>query len=69
MEKVYKVQSYLVKFDTCTPVDINVSIYHENQTELFKEEILEEAYGYLEDIGIKMDESNLFEIETLEMIE
>ncbi len=64
---VYKVQHYLVKFDMANPVDVNISVYHENKTELSREEILAEAFGYAEEVGITVDESCLFEIETLEM--
>lgn len=65
-EKVYKVQSYVVKFDL-GPVDVNVNVYHENQTELSREEILEEAFCYLEDVKIELKEEEIFEIETLEL--
>jgi hypothetical protein len=64
MEKVYKVQSYVVKFDTVTPVDISVNVYHENQTQLTREEIIAEALGYLQDLNIEMEENDVFEIET-----
>jgi hypothetical protein len=64
MEKVYKVQSYVVKFDTVTPVDISVNVYHENQTQLTREEIIAEALGYLQDLNIQMEENDVFEIET-----
>ncbi len=64
MEKVYKVQSYVVKFDTVTPVDISVNVYHENQTQLTREEIIAEALGYLQDLKIEMEEKDIYEIET-----
>lgn len=66
MEKVYNVQSYLVKFNLGNPVDVNINVYHENQTELTREEILEEAFGYAKEVGIELAEKDLFEIETLD---
>lgn len=65
-EKVYEEQTYLVKFDLGL-VDVNISVHHQNQTELTREEIIEEALGYAEDAGIKLEERDLFEIETLIM--
>lgn len=64
-DKIYKVQNYLVKFDL-GPVDVNINVYHENQTELTREEILEEAFGYAKNEGIELTEHELAEIETLE---
>ena len=65
---VFAVQSYVVKFDL-GPVDVNINVYHENQTELTREEILEEALGYAEDAEIKVTERDVFEIETVELTE
>lgn len=65
-EKVYKVQSYLVKCDMGNPVDVNINVYHEDQTELTREEIIEEAFDYAKEVGIELSERDIFEIETLE---
>jgi len=54
LEVVYKVQEYLVEFDY-GPVDLKVCVYHENKTELSKEEIIEEALCYIEEAGVKFD--------------
>lgn len=69
MSKIYKVQSYLVKFNMGNPVDININVYHENQTELSRDEIITEALGYAEEVGIEFCENQLNEIEVLEMKE
>lgn len=68
----YSVQSYMVKFDTNTPVDIHVNVYHSGsaKTALTRNEIIKEALDYLEDIKITgFSESDLSEIETLELEE
>lgn len=65
-EKIYKVQSYLVKCNMSNPVDVNINVYHVDQTELTRDEIIEEAFGYAMELGIELNESNIFEIETLE---
>lgn len=62
MNKVYKIQSYLVIFDTRSPVDIHISVYHENQTKLTREEIIKETIGYAEDVGIVLSEQDICEI-------
>lgn len=68
-EKVYKVQSYLVKFDMGNPVDINVSVYWENAIKLSNTEIINEAMGYIEELGINIvNDCDLFEIETIELL-
>lgn len=65
--KKFKVQSYLVKFDL-GPVEVFINVYHSNdQPELTRAEILEEAFGYADDAGIKLNENSLYEIETLEL--
>jgi hypothetical protein len=63
-EKVYSVQEYLVKYDF-GKVEVNVYVYHENQTKLTTEEIVEEARGYLEDSGIEVEEYEDYQIATL----
>jgi len=68
-EKVYKVQSYLVKCDMGNPVDVNINVYHTNKTKLTREEIIAEAFGYAEEVGIELHEDEIVEIETLELIE
>lgn len=65
-ETVYKVQSYLVKFDMGNPVDVNINVYHENQTQLTRQEILDEAICYAEEVGVRLSERDLYKIETLE---
>lgn len=66
MERIYSVQSYLVKFDIGNPVEVSVSVYHENQTELTKDEILEEAMSYIKEVNIDLTEKDVYEIVTLE---
>lgn len=66
MERIYSVQSYLVKFDMGNPVEVSVSVYHENQTELTKDEILEEAMSYIKEVNIDLTEKDVYEIVTLE---
>jgi hypothetical protein len=59
-------QTYIVKFDTLTPVDINVTVQHLNTTQLTRDEIVKEAMGYLEQVNINyISESDIFEIETV----
>lgn len=70
--KHYSTQSYMVKFDTNTPVDVNVNVYHDGNIipKLTGEEILAEALDYLEDINITgFSASDHYEIETLELKE
>ncbi|MCM3603208.1 hypothetical protein M3175_20935 [Robertmurraya korlensis] len=64
-EIIYKEQEYKVHFDTCTPVDISITVYHQEQTELTREEIIEEALGYAEDLGLELREQSITEIATL----
>lgn len=65
-EKIYSVQSYMVKFDL-GPVDVNINVYHTDKTRLTRDEIIEEALGYAVDRGIDLSFMEVFEIETLEM--
>jgi hypothetical protein len=66
VEKVIPVQSYVVKFDMGNPVDLHINVYHEEQTKLTREEIVEEALGYAEEIGIEVTEKEVYEIIELE---
>ena len=66
VQPIYSVQSYLVKFDMGNPVDVNINVYHQDQTVLTRKEIIEEALGYAEEIGFDITEQDIFEIETLE---
>lgn len=64
--KKYKQQTYLVKFDTLTPVNISVTIEHYDTHELTRSEIVNESLGYLEDFNILgFYESDIFEIEII----
>lgn len=65
-EKVLDTQQYCVVFDTKTVVDLGVSVYHENQTKLTREEIIEEAIGYFKDFDVSyIDESWVDDVEAL----
>jgi hypothetical protein len=66
VEKIIPVQSYVVKFDMGNPVDLHINVYHEEQTKLTREEIIEEALGYAEEIGIKVTEREVYEIVELQ---
>lgn len=59
----YSVQYYVVHFDTNTPVNVSVDVYHQNQTALSKKEIMEEAIGYLADLRLDFKEKDAFAIE------
>ena len=63
-ELIYQVQEYKVKYDL-GPITIYVTVYHENQTELSKSEILAEALEYLHEANIEVREGDLLEIETI----
>jgi len=58
----YKVQSLIVHFDTDTPVEVTVNVYHENTPILNEVEIMQEALGYLEDLQINVDEKGFYKI-------
>lgn len=66
-KKFYKIQSYLVKFDLGSPVDVHINVYENNQNELTRDEIIKEALAYGKDAGIQLNESELFDIITLEL--
>lgn len=65
METTFKTQSYDVKFDL-GKVDISINVYHENQTQLSRKEIIDEAMGYADDANLDLKESDIYEIVTLE---
>lgn len=65
MSKILREQEYKVHFDTRTPVSISVTVHHKDKTKLTKEEIITESLGYLEDLGIEMEENQIIEIKTL----
>ena len=48
------------------PVRIHVNVYHENQTQLTDEEIIEEALGYAEDAKLNLTEGDVDTIQVLE---
>lgn len=50
----YEVQHFIVSYDTGTPVEIEVDVYHDSQELLTIKEILDESEGYMEDIGISV---------------
>lgn len=67
-ETIYEVQSYKVQFDMGNPVEVNINVYHEGQTLLSHEEIIDEALGYAEEVGIKVSERDAM-IDTLQLEE
>lgn len=64
-ELIYNIQEYRVKFDLGNPVEISIGVYHENQTELTRDEIIAEALGYAHEVKLPLDESSIYEIETV----
>lgn len=60
------IQEYIVQFDIHSKIDIYVTIYHETPIILTNQEIIDEAFCYLEESGIKADERNIVEIRSIE---
>lgn len=67
MSVIFAIQSYTV-FIQSGPVDLNVSIYHEDKTRLTHQEIVDEALSYCEDEGMTFTQNDIDEVETLEMV-
>jgi|GEM_PF-2699475 len=65
--KVFNTQSYLVRFDMGNPVTIDICVEHHNQTLLTRAEIIEEALGYAQEVGIEIHEQDNYFIQTLQI--
>lgn len=50
----YSIQSYDVVFQFDNPCVLHVNVYREGETLLTREEIFEEAKGYMEDMGLTL---------------
>lgn len=64
---IYKIQEYRVVFEESSAVDLVVSITHEFETILSRDEILEEAIGYLEDLGICDHDTKHCQVKTVRL--
>lgn len=58
-QKIYNEQSYIVEVDMGNPVTIEINVWHQNQTELTRDEIIEEAIGYAEEIDVSISENDI----------
>lgn len=67
--KVYEEQEYVVKFDMGNPVDVTICVHHENQTKLTRQEIIQEALGYAEEVGFDITEQQVYEIIATRIVE
>jgi hypothetical protein len=64
----YIEQTYVVHFETGTPVNVSVSVWHSDKTLLTKDEIISEAFSYLEDIKIELNYDDIYEIEVVKIV-
>ncbi|MFB9749891.1 hypothetical protein [Leifsonia shinshuensis] len=64
---IYSVQSYRVLFDMGNPVDLHIGVEHQYECLLSEDEIIEEAIGYAEEVGIEVSKGDVFDIQIVDM--